>query len=114
MEEIKLLLNEINKAGEDNTLSSKKETTKMLHISLPTLHQCQKEGKIPFYRISGRLFSVAAFYYSVVLLSIIIFNDTSTLPDCPLQLNPSPLLKERGKQLIEFFFVVLSNDRLIR
>jgi hypothetical protein len=38
-EEIKFLLNEMNNYAEDNTLLSRKETAKMLHISLPTLHR---------------------------------------------------------------------------
>jgi len=32
---------------DDNTLLNRKEAAKMLYISLPTLHQCQKEGRIP-------------------------------------------------------------------
>jgi len=45
----------MNKQVEDNTLMSRKETARMLHISLPTLLQYQKEGRIPFCRIGGRV-----------------------------------------------------------
>jgi excisionase family DNA binding protein len=52
-EEIKSLLNKIYSHADDNALLSRKETAKMMHISLPTLHRCQKEGRIPFYRIGA-------------------------------------------------------------
>ncbi len=54
-EEIKSVLVEINCHSDDDTLLTRKEVSQMLHISLPTLHQFQKNGRIPFYRIGGRV-----------------------------------------------------------
>ncbi len=54
-EEIKSLLTELKNEVTDNTLLTRKETAKMLQISLPTLHQYQKLGRIPFYRIGSRV-----------------------------------------------------------
>jgi excisionase family DNA binding protein len=34
---------------------SRKETAKLLHISLPTLHEWTKEGKLESYRIGTRI-----------------------------------------------------------
>lgn len=39
----------------DNTLLTRQETAKILGISLPTLNNYSKEGKIPSYRIGSRI-----------------------------------------------------------
>ena len=41
---------------EPEKLLSIRETKDLLKISLPTLHQWKKTGKIPFYRISNRVY----------------------------------------------------------
>jgi excisionase family DNA binding protein len=69
-EEIKSLFNEMYSHADDNTLLSRKETAKMMHISLPTLHRCQKEGRIPLYRIGGRVLYKKTEIMKAILVNI--------------------------------------------
>ena len=45
---------QINPDKED--LISRKEAAKLLQISLPTLNELSKSGKLPFYRLSRRVY----------------------------------------------------------
>jgi predicted site-specific integrase-resolvase len=58
----------MNNYADDDTLLSRKETAKILHISVPTLLQYQKEQRIPYCRIEGRvLFKKAEVLESIEL-----------------------------------------------
>ena len=50
-----ILENNLQKTEPTEELLSRKEVASLLEISLPTLHQKQKSGQIPYYRIGTRI-----------------------------------------------------------
>jgi excisionase family DNA binding protein len=55
-EELKSILEELSKSSAvDNTLISRKEAAKLLKVSLPTMNNLQKTGRIPFLKVGRRV-----------------------------------------------------------
>ena len=46
---------ERDKKFQDEKMLTRKELANFLHVSLPTLHKYQKEGRLKYYRIGSRV-----------------------------------------------------------
>ena len=56
LESVELALGKISRPVQDETLLKRKDVAKLFHISLVTLHEWMKTGRIPFHRINSRVF----------------------------------------------------------
>lgn len=56
LESVEKALEKVTQPTNDETLLKRKDVAKLFHVSLVTLNQWMKEGRVPYHRIHSRIF----------------------------------------------------------